>query len=135
MADSNPRETFSCLVEGLNRIGIGYVHLVEPVGGRLPVPSAEERLAPLIRAKFDGTLMLNGGYDERSAQAAIEEGAADLISFGAPFIANPDLPERFRRHARLNLVDDATIIPVKKRGTLIIRRLNNRRRSQASNPG
>jgi N-ethylmaleimide reductase len=116
MADSNPRETFSCLVEGLNRIGIGYVHLVEPVGGRLPVPAAEERLASLIRAKFDGTLMLNGGYDERSAQAAIEEGAADLISFGAPFISNPDLPERFSRHEHLNPVDDATFYTGEEKG-------------------
>ena len=59
-------------------------------------------------AKFDGTLMLNGGYDEQSGKAAIEEGVADLISFGAPFLAHPYLPERFRTHTFLNHEDPAT---------------------------
>ena len=116
MADSDPRETFSCLVEGLNRIGIGYVHLVESVGGRTPMPEAGDRLASVIRAKFDGTLMLNGGYDEQSGKAAIEEGVADLISFGAPFLANPDLPERFRRHTFLNHEDPATFYAAEEKG-------------------
>ena len=93
MADSDPRETFSCLVEGLNRIGIGYVHLVESIGGRTPVPADGNRLASVIRAKFDGTLILNGGYGGQTGSAAIEEGIADLIAFGVPFLANPDLPE------------------------------------------
>ncbi|MGB7788667.1 alkene reductase [Methanoregula sp.] len=116
MADSDPRETFSCLVEGLGRIGIGYVHLVESLGGRMPVPAAGSRLASVIRAKFDGTLMLNGGYDGQSGSAAIEEGIADLISFGVPFLANPDLPERFRQHAPLNREDVATFYDGEERG-------------------
>lgn len=116
MADSNPRETFSCLVEGLGRIGIGYVHLVESLGGRTPVPAAGNRLASVIRAKFGGALMLNGGYDGQSATAAIEEGGADLIAFGVPFLANPDLPERFRRHALLNQEDAATFYEGEERG-------------------
>ncbi|MGA2918596.1 alkene reductase [Methanoregula sp.] len=116
MADSNPQETFSCLVEGLNRTGIGYVHLIEPVGGRTPVPAAGDRLASVIRAKFDGTLILNGGYDEQSGTAAVEEGGTDLIAFGAPFLANPDLPERFRRHAPLNREDAATFYTGEEKG-------------------
>ncbi len=116
MADSDPRETFAFLVGGLNAAGIGYVHLVEPVGGRLPVPGAGDRLASVIRAKFDGALMLNGGYDERNATAAIEDGIADLVSFGAPFLANPDLPERFRRHASLNPEDTSTFYIGEEKG-------------------
>ena len=54
----------------LNAIGIGYVHLIESVGGRTPVPDAGDRLASVIRAKFDGTLMLNGGYDEQSGDGS-----------------------------------------------------------------
>jgi N-ethylmaleimide reductase len=116
MTDSNPRETFSCLVEGLGRMGIGYVHLVESLGGRTPVPPAGNQLASIIRTKFDGALMLNGGYNEQSATAAIEEGAADLIAFGIPFLANPDLPERFRQHAVLNHEDIATFYDGEEKG-------------------
>ncbi len=116
MSDSDPRETFSCLVEGLDAIGIGCIHLVEPVGGRLPVPDPGDRLASAIRAKFDGALMLNGGYDAESGTAAVEDGVADLISFGAPFLANPDLPERFRRHASLNQGDPATFYTGEEKG-------------------
>lgn len=116
MTDTNPRDTYTRLVEGLNGIGIGYVHLVEAVGGRLPVPPTGNRLASVIRAKFDGALMLNGGYDEQSGNAAIEEGEADLISFGTLFIANPDLPERFRRHAPLNQEDLTTFYTGEEKG-------------------
>jgi N-ethylmaleimide reductase len=116
MADSNPRETFSYLVKGLNRAGIGYVHLVEAVGGRTPVPAAGDRLASLIRAEFDGALMLNGGHDAETGAAAIEEGVADLISFGVPFLANPDLPERFRKHAPVNHEDVATFYSGEEKG-------------------
>ena len=51
------------LASELNRIGIGYFHLIEPVGGRLGATSPDACIAPLIRAQFDGALMLNGGYD------------------------------------------------------------------------
>ena len=65
-------------------------------------------MAPLIRGKFDGTLILNGGYDAVSGNGIIEEGLADLVSYGEPFIANPDLPARFRQGAPLNHPDPST---------------------------
>jgi N-ethylmaleimide reductase len=73
-------------------------------------------MAPLIRAKFDGALILNGGYDAVTANAAIEDGLADMVSFGAPFIANPDLPLRFARGALLNEVDVATYYAGEEKG-------------------
>ena len=69
MSDSDPRETFSRCAEELSRIGIGYIHLIEPVGGRLGITEPDAQIAPLIRAKFDGTLILNGGYDAASGNA------------------------------------------------------------------
>jgi len=105
MADSNPMETYLYLAQELDRIGIGYIHLIEPVGGRLGATSLDTQLASLIRTKFSGTLILNGGYDSKTGNAAIKEGRADLISFGVSFLANPDLPERFLRNARLNPED------------------------------
>jgi N-ethylmaleimide reductase len=116
MSDSNPRETFVRCAEELSRIGIGYIHLIEPVGGRLGITEPDAQIASLIRAKFDGTLILNGGYDAASGNHAIEQGAADLISFGAPFLANPDLPERFRKNASLNSADSSTYYTGEEKG-------------------
>ena len=116
MSDSRPRETFARLAYGLGRIGIGYIHLVEAVGGRLGAVPPDREMAPLIRAKFGGTLMLNGGYDAMTGNAVIEEGLADLVSFGVPFLANPDLPERFHRGAPLNPPDIATYYTGEEKG-------------------
>jgi N-ethylmaleimide reductase len=52
--------------------------------------------------------MVNGGYDQQKAEAAIARGDANLVSFGTLFLANPDLPERFRLKALLNQPDPAT---------------------------
>ncbi len=78
------------------------------MGGRLGRVPADAQLAPAIREVYDGTLMVNGGYDARSGNEVIQSGATDLVSFGAIFIANPDLPERFRRGAPLNTPDPST---------------------------
>lgn len=116
MSDADPESTFSHLARELAILGIRYIHLVEPVGGRLGAVPPEARLAPLVRANFKGTLILNGGYDAVAAAAAIEEGAADLISFGALFLANPDLPFRFARGAPLNAPDTATYYAGEEKG-------------------
>lgn len=116
MSDSDPRETFGYLARELGRLGVGYIHLVEAVGGRLGAVEPAMRMAPLIREKFDGTLMLNGGYDARAANEVIEDGLADLVSFGVPFLANPDLPERFRRGAPLNPADMETYYAGEEKG-------------------
>jgi N-ethylmaleimide reductase len=65
-------------------------------------------MAPLLRQKFDRSLIVNGGFDLDSANAAIGNGIADLVAFGTPFLANPDLPERYRIKAPLNVPDQAT---------------------------
>jgi len=107
MADSNPVATFSYLVEALNRFGLAYLHLLEPSEadrrhGGTPIPTTH------FRPIFKGKLMVNGGYDREQAEAAIASGNADLVSFGTLFIANPDLPERFRLNAPLNQPDPST---------------------------
>jgi N-ethylmaleimide reductase len=116
MSDANPKSTFSSLAQELAILGVRYIHLVEPVGGRLGAVPPEARMAPLIRANFPGTLILNGGYDAATANTAIEEEAADLISFGAPFLANPYLPLRFARGAPLNAPESATYYAGEEKG-------------------
>ena len=74
------------------------------------------QIAPAVRKKFDGTFILNGGYDAQKGNKAIQEGLADLISFGVLFLANPDLPERFRINATLNQADPATFYDGEEKG-------------------
>ena len=116
MADSDPRETYSYLAEEMNNIGLGYIHMVEPVGGRMGETPPAAKLAPIIQDIFEGTLILNGGYDFLSGNEAIEKGDADLISFGVLFLANPDLSERFRKNAPLNQADVATFYVGEEKG-------------------
>ena len=116
MSDHDPVGTFSGLATELDRMGIGYIHLIEAVGGRMGRTDPNARLAPLIRSKFDGTLMLNGGYDARSGTEVIESGLADLVSFGVLFLANPDLPARFERNMLLNTEDSSTFYSGEEKG-------------------
>lgn len=107
MHDSNPTATFGYLVEALNRFGLAYLHLLEASDadlrhGGTAIPTSD------LRRTFQGLLMVNSGYDREKAEAAIALGKADLVSFGTLFIANPDLPERFRLNAPLNQPDPAT---------------------------
>lgn len=66
------------------------------------------RVTPVIRRAFHGPLIVNGGYTLELAAKAIDNGEADLVAFGTAFIANPDLVERFRTGAPLNMPDAAT---------------------------
>ena len=110
MHDSDPATTFGYVARKLGGMGLAYLHVVEPVQDTHPMakPGAE-RLAPLLREAFGRTFMLNGGYNKETGNAAIASGAADLISFGVPFIANPDLVRRYAEDAALNTVDPATM--------------------------
>jgi N-ethylmaleimide reductase len=109
MRDSDPVATFAYAARKLSDLGIAYLHVVEPIAGTfgLGAPGAEP-IAPLLREAFRGALILNGGYDKDTANAAIAAGSADLISFGLPFIANPDLVTRFATEAPLAQPDRAT---------------------------
>ena len=61
-----------------------------------------------MREIFDGTVITAGGHDAETGRAAIASGEADLVAYGVPFLATPDLPERFRRGLPLNEPDRAT---------------------------
>jgi N-ethylmaleimide reductase len=101
MSDSDPRATFLYLAQRLSDLGIVYLHAFDP-------PSGPNHLAPELRKVFKGSFIVNGGYDEASGNAAIASGEADLVAFGVPFLANPDLPLRFKTKAKLNAPDQTT---------------------------
>jgi N-ethylmaleimide reductase len=107
MSDSKPAATFSAAVGELNRLGLAYLHIVEP-GATDPVGAGELPDIRFFRKLWRGPLMGNKGYDLARANAALHDGVVDLISFAALFLANPDLPERFRRGSPFNAPDRKT---------------------------
>lgn len=104
IADSNPAATFATAIGELNRLNLAYLHAVEPAVGD-PVASGEMPDIRNFRRLWRGALMANKGYDLPRANAALHDGVADLVSFAQLFLANPDLPERFRCGAALNRPD------------------------------
>jgi N-ethylmaleimide reductase len=116
MSDSDPVATYSYFADELSKFGIVYLHATEGVAGPMAPPPGTQRVAPVLRTRFAGTLILNGGHDAESANAAIARQDADLIAFGVPFLANPDLPERYLRQAPLNAADQATFYAGEARG-------------------
>jgi N-ethylmaleimide reductase len=113
MGDENPEALFGCVAERLSGLGLAYLHLVDStlVAGNTTRDTPDARAAALmrlIRERYRGTLLVCGGYDHARAEAAIREDRADLVAFGRLFIANPDLPERFRENAPLNEPDTTT---------------------------
>jgi N-ethylmaleimide reductase len=99
-------ETYQKLVTALVATGIQYVHLVDHSAmGAPPVPAA---LKLALRKAWPRTFILAGGFDRDSAEAVLEEGRADLVAFGRPFLSNPDLVTRLERGLPLNPPDFAT---------------------------
>ena len=101
--DSDPDATFGYVVERLNAYPLAYLHLVEgQTGGK------REGGFDALRKLWKGVYMANNGYDRDLAMARVDEGKVDLVTFGRPYIANPDLAERLRVNATLNEGDGAT---------------------------
>ena len=105
MSDSQPEASYLYVVEQLETRKLGILHFMEPAH----LPEGVSPLAPRVRELFTGLLLLNTGYDQKSAEQVTDQGGADAVSFGALFLANPDLPERFKRGASLNPPDRATM--------------------------
>ena len=107
--DSNPEALFGHVAAVMQLRGIAYLHLIEAARPGTPYspPEGSMPIMRVMRERFDNTLIVNGGYDKTSANAAIASGLADLVAFGVLFIANPDLPERLRRDGPFNPPDTA----------------------------
>ena len=110
MSDSNPPATFGYVAAQLGRLGIAYLHVVEPRirGTEEIAPGQAPIAAQHLRPKFSRTLIAAGGFAPDSAEAILATGDADLVAFGRHFISNPDLPERLRRGLPLNRYDRST---------------------------
>lgn len=116
MRDSDPVRTFSAAAKALNSRGLAYLHVIEASPTNATFNPALPRTLPSIGRAFRGSLIVNDGYTADTAEAALARGEADAVSFGAPFLANPDLVERFRADLRLNAPDRSTFYGGDARG-------------------
>ncbi|WP_413894011.1 alkene reductase [Candidatus Skiveiella danica] len=97
ITDAAPQETYTYLVEQLRGIGLAYLHVA--------LFGAKVDYHALLRPRFEGAYLLGGGLTQDSAEDALAAGRAAATVFGSAFLANPDLPERFRLGAALNAPD------------------------------
>ena len=106
--DEETIPTFDYIIKKLNDYDLAYLHLSEPFNDVSEVPYAVTEIAKRYRPMYDGTLMINAGFDQESGNKVIEEGNADLVAFGKPYISNPDLVERFAENIPLSDWDTDT---------------------------
>ena len=121
-SDPEAQPLFEHLLREAGASQLAYVHVVEgATGGARELPQAFDYDA-LCRAWRDGgaqgAWMVNNGYNAEMAEAALAKGPAELVSFGRPFVANPDLGARMERGAPLNEVDHATLYGGGEKGYL-----------------
>ncbi|MCF6170934.1 MAG: alkene reductase [Bacteroidales bacterium] len=100
--------TFDYLIDKLNDYNLSYLHLSEPFTDVTNVPFAEPHIARRYRKIYRGNLMINKGFTAESGNKIIAENGADLVAFGVPFIANPDLVKRFELGLPLAEADKTT---------------------------
>jgi N-ethylmaleimide reductase len=118
MSDSDPEALHAHVAEGLNLFGLAYLHIIEPrMSGYLLIKEGQPPVATQrARKLFTGKILANGGFEPKSAAAAIEQGDADAISFGRYFISNPDLPRRLREGLPLAAYDRDTFYTFEAKG-------------------
>lgn len=108
------KETFDYLTSKVNELGLVYMHLVNH--GSMGAPALPDKIRESIRSKYNGLLILSGGYDAEAANQDLLYQKGDLIAFGRKFIANPDLVHRFKRDAPLQEPDQDTFYTPGKEG-------------------
>ncbi|WP_047533978.1 alkene reductase [Methylotenera sp. N17] len=106
MNDSNPQAVFNYVANALNQFNLAYLHAVE--GGIHGGGKADPFDFSVFRKQFKGAYMANLGYDKKRGNQAVASGHADVVAYGVPYIANPDLVERFQQDAPLNEADSNT---------------------------
>lgn len=123
MIDSDPTATFSYLINKLNELPLAYIQLMQSLFPLDHFPTWPKNPLATFKPLIKHTLISNGGYQKETALEALENGA-DLVSFGALFLANPDLPKRFEIDAELNTPDHSTFYGGNEKGYIDYPSLN-----------
>lgn len=116
--DEETIPTFDYIIKKLNEYDLSYLHLSEPFSDVSDIPYAETEIAKRYRPIYNGTIIINGGFDQEKGNKVIAEGNADLVAFGKPYISNPDLVERFEQNIPLTDWDEDTFYTPGKEGYL-----------------
>ena len=106
--DEDTIPTFEYVIKKLNDYNLAYIHLSEPFTDVSEISYAVTEIAKHFRPLYNGTLMINSGFNQESGNKVIESGNADLVSFGKLYVSNPDLVERFENNLELADWDEAT---------------------------
>ncbi|RIV30770.1 alkene reductase [Flagellimonas lutimaris] len=114
--DKDTIPTFEYIIKKLNNYNLAYIHLSEPFTDVSDIPYAVTEIAKHFRPLYNGTLMINGGFDQDSGNEVIASGNADLVAYGKPYISNPDLVERFEHGIELAEWDKDTFYTPGKEG-------------------
>lgn len=123
--DDETITTYNYIVNRLNDYDLAYVHLIEPFTDVTNNENAIQEVAKHFRKIYNGTIIINRAFNKETATKVLENGDADLVSFGVPFIANPDLVERFKTDAALNAPDQETFYTPGEKGYTDYPFLNN----------
>ena len=107
---------YEYIVGRLNDYGLAYLHLIEPFTDVTGNPQVIQEVAKHFRKIYNGTIIINRAFNKETATKVLNDGDADLVSFGVPFIANPDLVERYKIDAPLNTPDPATFYTPGEKG-------------------
>ncbi|MBD1384315.1 alkene reductase [Mucilaginibacter rigui] len=116
MLDEETIAVHDYIVAKLNEYELAYLHLTEPFTDVSGNPWGIEEVAKRYRPLYNGTIIINRGFNKAKASKVLNDGDADLVSFGVPFIANPDLVERFKADAPLNQADPSTFYTPGEKG-------------------
>ncbi len=118
MSDSNPETLFGYVAQELNKFNLAYLHIVEPriKGDKHDEDESNGLGVKFFRPIFEGTLITAGGYTRDTGNEVLATGNADLVAYGRLFIANPDLPQRFKLEASLNAYHRPTFYTQGKEG-------------------
>ena len=114
--NSDKRVTFGYVIEKLSMLRLAYLCLLEPNAKDAERGVQIERVAETFRPVVTAPLIVNTGFDKAKANAVLAAGRADLVAFGVPYIANPDLMHRLREDAQLNKPDPKTFYGVRPGG-------------------
>lgn len=116
LVDDESKALYNYIVNRLNDYSLAYIHLIEPFTDVSAIQDAIQKVAKHFRKIYNGTIIINRAFTKEAANQVLNDGDANLVSFGVPFIANPDLVERFKANAALNQPDQATFYTPGEKG-------------------
>jgi N-ethylmaleimide reductase len=107
--DTDPFSTYTHVARELSKRKAGFLHVIRPA-------QADFDVFGVLREQFSGSFVVNGGIAAAEGNDLVHSGAADVVSFGTPFISNPDLPERLRDNLPLAAPDPSTFYTAGSQG-------------------